>query len=92
MTTEITAVNAYRYCDNFAIESESSGNCYGCEHNQQEAELIAAYLTNYHGKKVIVRRNGKDQVRAAKQFRSEPYLVSHRNMILAEMLELKGAR
>lgn len=81
----VNETNAYRFSDNFAIETEDGATCYGCEHNQQEADAVARYLANYHGRKIVVRRNGKDAVRAAKAFRSEPFQVRHRDMILKEM-------
>lgn len=85
MENQIHQFNAYRYSDNFAIETEDGATCYGCEHNQQEADAIARYLSNYHGRNVVVRRNSKDDVRAAKQFRNEPSRVPQRELILKDM-------
>lgn len=78
--------NAYKYADNYAIVKESTGECVGCEHNEQEAKAIAAYLTSYHGYRFSVFRNSKDNVRAAKLIRNgQRYQVRDREMILKDM-------
>jgi Ni,Fe-hydrogenase I small subunit len=81
----VNATNAYRYSDNYSIETADGQTCYGCEHNSEEADAIARYLTNHHGRTIVVVRNGKDDVRAAKAFRSEPFQVKHRDLILKDM-------
>lgn len=79
----VTSSNSYRFADNFAIVRGE--NCYGCEHNEEEAKAIAAYLSNYHGAIVSVVRNGKDQVREAKALRNgAPFHVKNRDMILRD--------
>lgn len=81
----ITAMTAYRYCDNYAIETADGSTCYGCEHNQQEADAIARYLESYHGRHIVVRKNSKDEVRLAQSLRPTPYRVQNRHLILKEM-------
>lgn len=81
----VNELNAYRFSDNFAIETADGATCYGCEHNQHEADAVARYLANHHGRNIVVRRNGKDVVRKALEFRPAPYRVQNRELILADM-------
>lgn len=84
--TTITQANAYRFSDNFTIQTADGCTFYGCEHNQQEADAIARYLSNYHGRKVVVVRNGQDAVRAAKEIRgNQVSQVKNRELILKDI-------
>lgn len=86
-TEQVTASNAYRFSDNFAIvATDETGTFYGCEHNHEEADAIARYLSNRSGRKIAVVRNGVDQVRAAREIRGNDVVrVKHRDMILKDM-------
>lgn len=67
----VNDVTAYAYCDTYSI-LDSNEQCIGCEHNQSEAEALISYLSNYHGKRYLLRRNTPDQVRAAKKWYPQP--------------------
>lgn len=81
----VNELNAYKYSDNYRIETEDGLIVYGCEHNKEEADAIARYLANHHARRVVVRHNSKDSVRAAKKVRREPLRVQNREMILRDM-------
>jgi hypothetical protein len=83
--TEINEMNAYRYGDNFAIVRSADNSFAGCEHNQQEADAIAKYLTGYTGSFYSVVRNSKDDIRKAKAIRRDVVRVQNREMILEQM-------
>lgn len=85
LASEITAMNAYRHSDNYAIDTADLLTCYGCEHNEEEANAIASYLASYHGRMVIVRHVRQDLVRKALEFCGEPVRVKNREMILKDM-------
>lgn len=77
--------NAYKLCDNYRIERDDGMNCYGVEHNEQEAKAIAKWLSEYHGFKVVVVKNSVDDVREARKFRDPAnYRVKNREDILRE--------
>lgn len=89
-TNEVNEMNAHRFTDNFQIVAETTDECYGCEHNQTEANAIASYLSSYHGRKVIVRHNRVDLVRRALELRDGDVVrVRNRDMILESMLVTK---
>jgi hypothetical protein len=58
--------SAHSFSDNYAI-IDSLGNCIGCEHNQTEANALAAYLTGERGTIYSVRRNSFEHVLEAQQ-------------------------
>jgi hypothetical protein len=70
---EVTEFNAYAFSDNYAIVKLSTGECIGCEHNEEEALCVAAWYSAYHGLQMGVKRNGVDAVRRAGSFRVEPF-------------------
>ena len=85
--TTITEANAYRYNDNFSIQSKASGGIHflGTEHNKQEAEAIAAWASDYHGHQYIAVRNSLETVRKAKAIRPNPVRFQRREEALKEM-------
>lgn len=72
--SQVNAVNAYQFSDNFCVYRGDSADFgfVGCEHNETEALALAAYLESESGQRHWVRRNGKDDVRAAKEFHRDP--------------------
>ena len=83
--TTVNEVNAYKFSDNYRVEDSEGLNVYGCEHNQEEAEALAAYLSNYHGKRVVVVKNPIDAVKASKAIRpGEPYRYRDRETAFVE--------
>ena len=82
--TTITEANAYRFNDNFAIES-ADGHFLGVEHNEQEARAIAQWASDYHGHEYIAFRNSIDSVRKAKSIRPNPVRFQRREEVLKEM-------
>lgn len=72
-TDQVTESNAYRFSDNYAIVKKSTGECIGCEHNEEEALCVAAWYSSYHGTQMGIKRNGVDAVRKAAEFRNEPF-------------------
>ena len=84
--SQVDETNAYKLCDNYRIEREDGTNCVGVEHNQQEAEAIARWLTNYHGSKYVVRKNSLDEVREAKKLRDpNNFRFKYREDVFREM-------
>lgn len=70
--TTVNEWNAHRFSDNYAIVRECDGlHVYGCEHNQEEAEAVAKWITGNTGTKAIVVKNGPDAVREAKAIRGD---------------------
>jgi len=69
----VTELTAYKYSDNYRVESESEPvNVFGCEHNQAEADALARYLSSTKGIKVRVVKNGRAEVAEAKKYRPTP--------------------
>lgn len=63
---QVNEFNAYAFSDNYTVlHPEGVDQVAGCEHNEEEARALAAYLSNYHGQTYVIRRNTPDQVRAA---------------------------
>jgi hypothetical protein len=77
---QVTESNAYYFSDNYAIVKKSTGECIGCEHNEEEALCVAAWFSNYHGLQMGIKRNGVDAVRKAAEFRSEPFRFRFRDL------------
>lgn len=76
----VTEFNAYKYSDNYTIQTESEPvSVIGCEHNQQEAKAVAAYYGSYHGRKMAVVKNSRSDVEAAKKFRPQPLRYQFRD-------------
>lgn len=73
--SQVSEFNAYRFSDNYQIVRTSDQEFMGCEHNKQEAEAIAKYLSGRGPHFYSVICNSKDAVRAAKGFRKEPVRV-----------------
>jgi hypothetical protein len=71
MTSDVNEITAHAYSDTYAILGPN-GDCVGCEHNQTEANALAAWLDNQRGGGYTVRRNTPDQVRAAKAWFPQP--------------------
>lgn len=67
---EVNEMTAYKYSDNYRIESSDGLNVFGCEHNQQEAKAIAAYLSGERGIKAVIVKNSRSDVEAAKNLRA----------------------
>ena len=82
--TTVNEFNAYAYSDNYAVLN-ASGDCVGCEHNKEEADALARYLSEYHGKTYTVRANGHDAVRSAKRFRKEPLRFKDREYVFRKV-------
>ena len=81
---QVTEWNAYQFSDNYAIIKKSTGECIGCEHNEEEALCVAAWFSNYHGLQMGIKRNGVDAVRKAAEFRSEPFRFRFRDAAFKE--------
>ena len=85
--TTVTAANAYRYGDNFTIQSAGDGGLHflGVEHNEQETKAIAAWASSYHGQLYVAVRNSVDTVRKAKAINPTPMRFQCREEVLKEM-------
>jgi hypothetical protein len=70
--TPMTEHNAYRYADLYQVVKTEFDSCVAHEHNEQEANALAAYLNNRHGGGYSVIRNRPDQVTAARAFGKQP--------------------
>jgi hypothetical protein len=68
---KVHADNAFRFADNFAVVSEDGIMFHGCEHNQEEADAIATWITSTTGRKTVVIKNGPDRVRDARAIRGD---------------------
>lgn len=88
--SEVSEHNSHLFADNYRIERpDGIGGWFfvGVEHNEEEANAIAAYLGNRSGERYRVVKNRPDQVTAAKAMRSgrEMPHVKFREDILTEM-------
>jgi len=82
----VNEINAYKFSDNFTIQTVAAPvNVIGCEHNREEAEAIAKYLTGENGYEYVVVKNSRADVAAAKAFRSQPMRYAHREEALRAM-------
>lgn len=85
-TTTIHRDNAYRYSDNYTIVAVEGPNVFGCEHNHEEAEAIAKWISYNRGHATKVIKNSPDQVRASKAIRpGDPYRYQLREEALTDM-------
>lgn len=84
---KINAVTAYAYSDRYSILGPSPmDECVGCEHNQEEADALVAWLNNQRGGGYRVRRNTLDEVRAARVlFHPKPFRYPHREEAFREI-------
>ena len=70
----MTEHDAYQFSDNYCVYKGDSPDFgfIGCEHNETEALAVAAYMESKTGERCWVRRNSKDDVRAAQAFCRTP--------------------
>lgn len=86
MNHKINEITAYKFSDNFRIETVSEPiSVIGCEHNKQEAEAVAKFCENKHGKKFKVVHNLPHLVQESKKFRSIPFRFEHRQEAFKEL-------
>ena len=65
-TMTIHADTAYRYLDNYRLEDTEGLHVFGLEHNKEEAEAIARWISGNKGRIVIIKRVSPDEIREAK--------------------------
>lgn len=77
---KVNEINAYAFSDNFTIQTISEPvNVFGCEHNEEEAKALARYLDTTQPRRVVVVKNSRADVAAAKAFRTSPFLYKFRD-------------
>lgn len=85
MQNEVNEMNAYKFSDNFRIQTVSEPvDVIGCEHNEEEAKAVANWMAGERGRKCVVVRNSPDAVRAARAFRKSPYRFEFRHLALTD--------
>lgn len=89
----VNEYNAERYSDRYAVTSHDGATFFGCEHNETEARMIAAWIKGNKGTACKVVRNSIDEVRAAQGIRGTRTACAFpaRDMALDEMQQLADA-